>query len=62
MVTDVNQTYRGDRFAKYTDIKSFCCSPETNIMSGLFQLKKANLSPTSLQAPKLAARKAPQRV
>ena len=31
MVTDVNQTYCGD-FTIYTNIKSLCCTPETNIM------------------------------
>ena len=29
---DVNQTYCGDHFAMYTNIKSLCCTPETNIM------------------------------
>ena len=30
MVTDVNLTYCGDHFAVYTNIKSLCCTPETN--------------------------------
>ena len=29
---DVNETYCGDHFAIYTNIKSLCCTPETNIM------------------------------
>lgn len=33
MVLDINQTYCGDRFTKYTRIESLCCSLETNIMS-----------------------------
>lgn len=32
MVTDTNQTYHGDHFAIYTNIKPLCCMPETNIM------------------------------
>ena len=29
---DVNQTYCGDHIAIYTNIKSLCCIPTTNIM------------------------------
>ena len=32
MVTDFNQTYCGDHFAKYTTFESLCCTPETNTM------------------------------
>ena len=32
MVTDVNWTYRSDRFAIYTNIKSLHCTPETNVL------------------------------
>ena len=32
MVMDGNQTYCGDHFAMYTNTKSLCCTPETNIM------------------------------
>ena len=32
MVMDGNQTYCGDHFAVYTNIKLLCCTPETNIM------------------------------
>ena len=32
MVMDINQIYCDDRFAIYTNIKSLCCTPETNIM------------------------------
>ena len=32
MGMDVNQTYCGDHFTIYTNIKSLCCIPETNIM------------------------------
>ena len=32
MVMDVNYTYHGDHFTIYTNVKSFCCTPETNIM------------------------------
>ena len=29
---DVNYTHCGDHFAIYANIKSLCCTPETNIM------------------------------
>ena len=29
---NVNQTYCGDHFAIYTNIKSLYCTPETNVM------------------------------
>ena len=32
MVTDFNQTYCGNHFAKYTTFESLCCTPETNTM------------------------------
>ena len=32
MVTDINQIYCGDHFTMYTNIKSLCCTPGTNIM------------------------------
>ena len=32
MVMEVNQTYCGDNFAISTNIESFCCTPESNIM------------------------------
>lgn len=32
MGMDVNQTYCGEHFTKYTNIESLCCTPETNIM------------------------------
>lgn len=32
MVTDVNQTHRGDYFAVHTNSKSLHCIPEANIM------------------------------
>ena len=31
-MTDVKQTYCGDHFARYTNIESLYCAPETNIM------------------------------
>ena len=31
-MTDVNQTYCGDHFAIYKNIKSLSSTPETNIM------------------------------
>ena len=42
MVMDVNQTYCGDCFAIYTNIKSLCCMPETNIVCQLYLNKKNN--------------------
>ena len=32
MVTDGNQTYRGDHFILCKNIESLCCIPETNII------------------------------
>lgn len=32
VVMDINQTFCGDYFAMYTNIKSVCCTPKTNIM------------------------------
>ena len=32
-MTDLNYTHCGDHFAIYTNTESFCCTPETNIMS-----------------------------
>ena len=32
MVTDGNETYCGDHVTGYTNSKSSCCTPETNIM------------------------------
>ena len=32
MVTDGNQTYRGDHFMVYKIISSLCCTPETNVI------------------------------
>ena len=32
MVININQAYCGDHFTIYTNIKSLCCTPETNIM------------------------------
>lgn len=32
MVTDFNQTYRGNHFAMYTDMESPWCTPETITM------------------------------
>lgn len=32
MVMDINWTYRGDRFAIDTNIKSLHCTPETNVL------------------------------
>ena len=32
MVLDVHETYPGGHSAIYTDIKSLCCTPETNMM------------------------------
>ena len=29
---DANQTYCGDHFTIYPNIKSLCCTPETNIL------------------------------
>ena len=31
MLTGNNRTYYGDHFTIYTNIKSLCCTPETNI-------------------------------
>ena len=31
LVTDVNQTHSSDHFVMYKNIKSLCCTPETNI-------------------------------
>ena len=44
MKTDVNQTYCGDHFAIYRNIKSLSCTPETNIMlmSVIPQLKSSS--------------------
>ena len=32
MVTDVNQTHCDDHFTVYVNIKSLCCTPETDTM------------------------------
>ena len=32
MMMDINQTYCGDHFTIYTNIKSLICTPETNVM------------------------------
>ena len=32
MYGDESQTYYGDQFTIYTNIKSLCCTPETNTM------------------------------
>lgn len=32
MVTDINYTYWGDHFTKYTNIEWLCCTLETNIV------------------------------
>ena len=40
MMTDVNQTYYGDRFAVCTNTESLCCTPETNIILCHLNLKK----------------------
>ena len=50
MVTDINKTYSGDHFTIYTNIKSFCCTPETKAvkcMSIIPQFKKQNLRGTT---------------
>ena len=38
---DVNWTYHGGHFAIYTNIKLFCCTPETNVMSSITSTKRA---------------------
>lgn len=41
MVTDVNQTYRGDCFTIYIQTSNhLCCMPEINIMLKLIYLNK----------------------
>ena len=37
---DVNWTYCGDHFATHIDIKSSCCTPETNTMLGQLYINK----------------------
>lgn len=32
MVTDINESYCGDHFEKYTNIKSVYCPPEINVI------------------------------
>ena len=32
MVTDGNYTYQGEHFIIYINVKSLCCTPETNII------------------------------
>ena len=39
---DANCTYCGDHFATYMNIKSLHCTPETNVMSIIPQIKKKN--------------------
>lgn len=39
MITDGNLTYSGDHFTAYTNIKSWYCTPEADIMSIISQLK-----------------------
>ena len=41
MVKSGNYTYHGDHFVIYKNIKSLCCTPETDIMLKLnFNLKQ----------------------
>ena len=35
-VTDGNQTYCSNHFARYANTKVLCCTPETNIMCQLY--------------------------
>ena len=36
MVTDAYETYHGDKFVMYINVKSLCCAPETIIVCQLY--------------------------
>lgn len=42
MGTDGNQTYCGDHFEMYTNVKSLSCIPETNVMLYVNYTSKTN--------------------
>ena len=42
MVTDGNQSYCGDHFEMYRNIKSLCCTPATNVVLQIIYTSKAN--------------------
>lgn len=42
-MTDDNQTYCGDDFEVYQNIKSLCCIPKTNMVQVNYMSKTTNL-------------------